>query len=103
MFYGGGSANLGNSGDHYGGVLFAYNQSETLLWTPSASSSAGFLIYVGGLWGADRDKIESNNVLIKTTVITAGYTGKSDWCVQSSTSGSNLQFTLGTILRQWYQ
>nr|XP_022308072.1 uncharacterized protein LOC111114076 [Crassostrea virginica] len=74
VFYGGGSANLGNSGDPYGGVLFAYSQSETLLWTPSASSSAGFLIYVGGLWGDGTDKIESNNVLIKTTVITAGYT-----------------------------
>ena len=73
MFYGGGSANLGNPGEPYGGVLFAYNQSDALLWVPSATS--GYLIYVGGLWGDDSDHFHSNNVTIKTTVIQAEYTG----------------------------
>ena len=73
MFYGGGSANLGNTDDPYGGVLFAYNQSDALLWVPRATS--GYLIYVRGIWGDGSDHFDSNNVTIKTTVIQTGYTG----------------------------
>ncbi|XP_061195154.1 uncharacterized protein LOC133203378 [Saccostrea echinata] len=75
VFYGAGSANLGNSGEPFGGVLFGYSQTETVLWTPSTSVSWGNLIYIGGLWGDGTENMQINNVQISVKVIKAGFTG----------------------------
>ncbi|XP_062616090.1 uncharacterized protein LOC134277800, partial [Saccostrea cucullata] len=74
VFYGAGSANMGNSGESYGGVVFGYTQSDVLLWTPSTSVTGGNLIYIGGLWGDGTENLQSNNVQITVKVIKAGFT-----------------------------
>ncbi|XP_061195152.1 uncharacterized protein LOC133203376 [Saccostrea echinata] len=61
-FYGAGSASLGCSWEHFGGIIYGYTESEVLLWTPISSHS--HLIYVGGVWGDGSDKIHEDTVQI---------------------------------------
>ncbi|XP_062616089.1 uncharacterized protein LOC134277799 [Saccostrea cucullata] len=74
LFYGAGSANIGYSGEPYGGVIFGYTQSDVLLWTPSTSVTGGNLIYIGGLWGNGTETMQINKVQITVRVIKAGFT-----------------------------
>ncbi|XP_062610564.1 uncharacterized protein LOC134272334 [Saccostrea cucullata] len=74
VFYGAGSANMGYSGESYGGVVFGFTQSDVLLWTPSTSVVGGNLIYIGGLWGDGTENMQINNVQITVKVIKAGFT-----------------------------
>ena len=73
VFYGAGSANLGNPGEAFGGVVYGYNQSEILLWTPTVPE--GHLIYIGGVWGDGSDILMVNSVQISIKVIIAGFKG----------------------------
>lgn len=43
-FYAGGSAMIDTSTDPYGAILYAYTDTEVLLWRPNASVTHGFLI-----------------------------------------------------------
>lgn len=73
VFYGAGSANLGKPGEAFGGVVYGYNQSEILLWTPIVPE--GHLIYIGGVWGDGSDTLMVNSVQISIKVIIAGFKG----------------------------
>lgn len=78
VFYGAGSANLGNPGEPFGGVVFGYTESEVVLWTPSPHVSSGNMIYIGGLWGDGTEDMEINRVQISVRVIIAGFSGTLD-------------------------
>ncbi|XP_062616084.1 uncharacterized protein LOC134277792 [Saccostrea cucullata] len=67
VFYAAGTASLGNINDPFGGVVFGYNQTDVLLWTPSVTN--GHLIYVDGIWGDGTETMEINTVQISVTIV----------------------------------
>jgi hypothetical protein len=75
VFYGAGSANLGYTGEPFGGVVFAYTQSEVVLWTPSPTVTGSNMIYIGGVWGDGSEKMEINNVQISIRIFIVGFSG----------------------------
>ncbi|XP_062610575.1 uncharacterized protein LOC134272344 [Saccostrea cucullata] len=69
VFYAAGTASLGKINDPFGGVVFGYNQTDVLLWTPSVTN--GHLIYVDGIWGDGTETMEINNVRISVTIVSS--------------------------------
>lgn len=68
-FYAGGSAMIDTSTDPYGAIIYAYTDTEVLLWRPNASVSHGFLVYVGGTWGNGTNSQQDTEVEVTVRVI----------------------------------
>lgn len=68
-FYAGGSAMIDTSTDPYGAIIYAYTDTEVLLWRPNASVPHGFLIYVGGTWGNGTHSQQDTEVEVTVRVI----------------------------------
>ncbi|XP_062616091.1 uncharacterized protein LOC134277801 [Saccostrea cucullata] len=69
MFYGAGSASVGNSSESLGGIVYGYTESEILLWTPTSTNS--HLIYIDGVWGDGSDNLQEDSVQITIKIINA--------------------------------
>ncbi|XP_056015193.1 uncharacterized protein LOC125658650 [Ostrea edulis] len=67
VFYAAGTASLAHAGDPFGGVVYGYNQTDVLLWTPSVSN--GYLVYVDGIWGDGTETLHINTVQISVTIL----------------------------------
>ncbi|XP_061195159.1 uncharacterized protein LOC133203384 [Saccostrea echinata] len=67
VFYAAGTASLGKINDPFGGVVYGYNETDVLLWTPSVTN--GYLIYVDGIWGDGTETLRIYNVQISVTII----------------------------------
>jgi hypothetical protein len=62
---------------HYGGVVYAYNQTHTLLWIPSKNAVPlyqGYMAYVGGVWtrSGDTEIMSSRAKVINKIINLAG-------------------------------
>lgn len=68
-FYAGGSAMIDQSSDPYGAIIYAYTETEVLLWRPSIGVANGYLIYVGGIWGAGTNNQQDTVVEVTVKVI----------------------------------
>lgn len=60
---------IDTSTDPYGAILYAYTDTEVLLWRPNASVTHGFLIYVGGTWGNGTNSQQDIEVRVTVRVI----------------------------------
>eukprot|EP00105_Crassostrea_gigas_P040750 XP_019924898.1 PREDICTED: uncharacterized protein LOC105333350 [Crassostrea gigas] len=91
-FYAGGSAMIDTSTDPYGAIIYAYTDTEVLLWRPNASVSHGFLIYVGETWGNGTHSQQDTEVEVTVRVIDINGTicSKTDSCVQDWASMTSL-------------
>ncbi|XP_061195157.1 uncharacterized protein LOC133203382 [Saccostrea echinata] len=67
MFYGAGSASVGNPSESLGGIVYGYTESEILIWTPTSINS--HLIYIDGVWGDGSDKLQEDRVQITVKII----------------------------------
>jgi uncharacterized lipoprotein YddW (UPF0748 family) len=56
VFHGVGTSLTDGSFGDYGGIVYAYNQTYTLLWIPSDSSQQGHMAYVGGVWISNKEQ-----------------------------------------------
>lgn len=68
-FYAGGSAMIDKTSDSYGAIIYAYTETEVLLWRPSTANPNGYLIYVGGIWGAGTNNQQDTVVEVTVKVI----------------------------------
>nr|XP_019919236.2 uncharacterized protein LOC105319174 [Crassostrea gigas] len=68
-FYAGGSAMIDQTSDSYGAIIYAYTETEVLLWRPSTANPNGYLIYVGGIWGAGTNNQQDTVVEVTVKVI----------------------------------
>lgn len=68
-FYAGGSAMIDTSTEPYGAIIYAYTDTEVLLWRPNASVLHGFFIYVGGTWGNRTNSQQDMEVDVTVRVI----------------------------------
>nr|XP_034315133.1 uncharacterized protein LOC117685043 [Crassostrea gigas] len=68
-FYAGGSAMIDQSSDSYGAIIYAYTETEVLLWRPDIAVTNGYLIYVGGMWGAGTNNQQDTVVEVTVKVI----------------------------------
>jgi hypothetical protein len=50
LFYGAGSAQS-TGVSNYGGVIYAYTQDMVFLWTPTANTGKGHMVYIADRWG----------------------------------------------------
>ncbi|XP_062590558.1 uncharacterized protein LOC134252138, partial [Saccostrea cucullata] len=48
VFHGSGTSLTDGSLTNYGGVIYAYDESEVLLWRPSDDNTNGYILYMGG-------------------------------------------------------
>jgi hypothetical protein len=88
IFHGVGTSLTDGSFGKYGGVVYAYNQTHTLLWIPSYSSQShniastggssvstdssqqGYMVYVGDVWiNNENQKVVSSRAKICTNTI----------------------------------
>jgi hypothetical protein len=52
LFYGAGSAQS-TGVSNYGGVIYAYTQDMVFLWTPTANTGKGHMVYIADRWEND--------------------------------------------------
>lgn len=60
---------IDQSSDPYGAIIYAYTETEVLLWRPSTGVANGYLIYVGGIWGAGTNNQQDTVVEVTVKVI----------------------------------
>lgn len=60
---------IDHSLDSYGAIIYAYTETEVLLWRPSTTNPNGYLIYVGGIWGAGTNNQQDTVVEVTVKVI----------------------------------
>jgi uncharacterized lipoprotein YddW (UPF0748 family) len=87
VFHGVGTALTDGSYGDYGGVVYSYNQTHTLLWIPSVDfqqknmtdmgnspslpdTQQGYLAYVGGVWITNKEQnVASSSAKISIKII----------------------------------
>ncbi|XP_062595954.1 uncharacterized protein LOC134257344 [Saccostrea cucullata] len=69
VFYAGGSAMIDTSTDPFGAIIYGYTETEVLLWRPDIATTHGYLVYVGGQWGAGNNNQQDTSVEVTVKVI----------------------------------
>uniref|UniRef100_K1R1M3 Uncharacterized protein n=1 Tax=Magallana gigas TaxID=29159 RepID=K1R1M3_MAGGI len=94
-FYAGGSAMIDKSSDAYGAIIYAYTETEVFLWRPDIAVTNGYLIYVGGIWGAGTNNQQDTIVEVTVKVIdfngspcSETYDCKPNWAYLASSCAS---------------
>lgn len=67
IFEGTGSAQNDDDGGEYGGLIFAYNDSNVRLWAPDVKNgtASGRIFYIYDGWGGEINNHSSNEALVK--------------------------------------
>lgn len=76
-FYAGGSAMIDKSSDAYGAIIYAYTETEVFLWRPDIAVTNGYLIYVGGIWGAGTNN--QQDTIVEVTVKVIDFNGENSF------------------------